>query len=141
MVREAGFAKVHCFTYSPREGTPAAAWNEAVPPTVVRTRRQRLQELGDELADAYARSLLGRRLDVLVETADLDRLGLVRGTACRAVTVAFRGHLPALIRRRVPVRAIAVRAGVVVGEPEPDGGAEDAVPLRPLAGRLPLQVV
>ncbi len=141
VVREAGFAKVHCFTYSPREGTPAAAWNEAVPPTVVRTRRQRLQELGDELADAYARSLLGRRLDVLVETADLDRLGLVRGTACRAVTVAFRGHLPALIRRRVPVRAIAVRAGVVVGEPEPDGGAEDAVPLRPLAGRLPLQVV
>jgi threonylcarbamoyladenosine tRNA methylthiotransferase MtaB len=137
VVREAGFAKVHIFSYSPREGTPAAAWHEAVPPQVVRERRQRLQELDAELTAAYARSLVGRRLDVLVETADPKRPGFVRGTACRAVTVSFRGHLPALIRRCVPVRAVGVADGIVLGEPYPEPLAAS----EPTAARLPLPLV
>jgi threonylcarbamoyladenosine tRNA methylthiotransferase MtaB len=135
VVREVGFAKVHIFSYSPREGTPAAAWREAVHPEVIRERRQRLQELDAELTAAYGRSLVGRQLDVLVESADPKRPGHVRGTACRAVTVAFRGHLPALIRRRVPVRAVGVAEGVVLGEPEPETFRE--LP----AGRLPLPLL
>jgi threonylcarbamoyladenosine tRNA methylthiotransferase MtaB len=137
IVREVGFAKVHIFSYSPREGTPAAAWREAVPPQVVRERRQRLQELDAELTAAFGRSLVGRRLDVLVETADPKRPGYVRGTACRAVTVSFRGHLPALIRRCVPVRGVGEADGVVSGEPEPEPFAiADST-----ATRLPLPLV
>jgi threonylcarbamoyladenosine tRNA methylthiotransferase MtaB len=120
IVREVGFAKIHVFSYSPRAGTPAATWNEHVAPEVVRERRQRLQEMDSELTEAYARSLLGRQLDVLVESADPKRPGFVRGTACRAVTVSFRGHLPALIRQCVPARAVEVADGVVLGEPEPE---------------------
>jgi threonylcarbamoyladenosine tRNA methylthiotransferase MtaB len=120
VVREVGFAKIHVFSYSPRTGTPAATWNENVSPEVVRERRQHLQEIDGELTEAYARSLLGRQLDVLVESADPKRPGFVRGTACRAVTVSLRGHLPALIRQCVPVRAMGVADGVVLGESEPE---------------------
>ena len=67
VVREAGFMKVHVFSYSPRQGTAAAEFAEAVPPPVVAERRERLRRLEAELADAYLRSLVGRRLDVLVE--------------------------------------------------------------------------
>jgi threonylcarbamoyladenosine tRNA methylthiotransferase MtaB len=118
IVREVGFAGIHIFSYSPRAGTEAANWAENVPPAVVAERRARLLEIERNLTETYCRSLLGRRLDMLVEGADPRRPGFVRGTACRAVTVVCRGHAPGLIRRRVPVRAVAVEDGVVLGEPE-----------------------
>ncbi|HTU93309.1 MAG TPA: tRNA (N(6)-L-threonylcarbamoyladenosine(37)-C(2))-methylthiotransferase MtaB [Gemmataceae bacterium] len=141
VVREAGFARIHLFSYSPRSGTAAANWSERVPPAVIAERRARLLEIERDLAEAYSRSLLGRRLDVLVEGADPRRSGFVRGTACRAVTVVCRGHAPSLIRRRIPVRARAVVDGIVLGEPEAEdaAGLECARPFRielPLAGEI-----
>jgi threonylcarbamoyladenosine tRNA methylthiotransferase MtaB len=141
VVREAGFAKIHICSYSPREGTPAATWNEMVPPEVVRERRQRLQEIDNELTEVYARSLLGRQLDVLVESADPKRPGSVRGTSCRAVPVSLRGHLPALIRHCVPVRAVGVADGVVLGEPEPESSSVFLRVPAPVERRLALPLV
>jgi threonylcarbamoyladenosine tRNA methylthiotransferase MtaB len=138
VVREAGFARIHIFSYSPREGTEAAGWRESVPPGVVAERRARLLEIERELADDYGRGLVGRRLDVLVEGADPRRPGFVRGTACRAVTVVCRGHAPALIRRRIPVRVVTTAAGVLLGEPE----AEEFVTAENWSdGRLALPLV
>jgi threonylcarbamoyladenosine tRNA methylthiotransferase MtaB len=134
VVREVGFAKLHVFSYSPRAGTPAADFTENVPPAVVAERRRRLLELEREVADAYCRGLLGRPLDVLVEGADPERPGFVRGTSCRYVPVAFPGHAPALLARRVVVRAVAVEAGVVIGRPEPIAAAGTS-------GRLALTLV
>src|SRR5262245_14147879 len=91
VVRAVGFSRLHVFSYSRREGTEAARWGEAVPPAVAAARRERLLELERELAGAYYRSLLGRRLDVLVEGPDPRRPGFVRGTSERYAPVAFRG--------------------------------------------------
>jgi threonylcarbamoyladenosine tRNA methylthiotransferase MtaB len=120
VVREAGFMRIHVFSYSPRQGTAAAALGDPVPPAIVAERRERLLLLEEELAGAYHRSLIGQKLDVLVEGADPQRPGWVRGTSCRYAPVAFRGHAPALIRRCVPVRAVAAADGVLLGEPEPE---------------------
>jgi tRNA A37 methylthiotransferase MiaB len=90
-----------------------------VPPHVVAERREQLRTLEKELADDYARRLLGRRLDVLVEGSDPNRPGFVQGTSCRAVTVHFRGHAPALLRKVVPVRAVEIVDDGLLGEPEP----------------------
>jgi threonylcarbamoyladenosine tRNA methylthiotransferase MtaB len=117
---EVGFAKVHVFSYSPRHGTAAAEMEETVPPTVVAERRRRLHELERQLADRYLKDLLGRKLDVLVEGADPHRPGWARGTSCRYVSVSLRGHAPALLRRRVPVRAVGVEDDVIRGELEPE---------------------
>src|SRR5579875_1774992 len=64
VVREAGFMRLHLFSYSPRQGTRAASSTDAVPPAVVARRRDHLRQLEQELADTYYRSLLGRRLEV-----------------------------------------------------------------------------
>lgn len=122
VVREAGFCKLHVFSYSPRVGTPAASLAGRVLPNVVDDRRERLLKLEREMAEMYHRRLLGRRLDVLVEGADPKRAGHVRGTSCRSVTVAFRGHSAALIGRRAPVRIVGVEGGMLLGEPEPEPG-------------------
>jgi threonylcarbamoyladenosine tRNA methylthiotransferase MtaB len=135
VVREAGFSKIHIFSYSPRQGTPAAALPGAVPPPVVAERRRRLLDLERELTEEYLRSLIGRRLDVLVEGADPRRPGFVLGTSCRYVPVALEAS-PALIGRRVPVRAEAVAEGVIIARPAPETGLLPAAPLlpRPAAG-------
>jgi threonylcarbamoyladenosine tRNA methylthiotransferase MtaB len=139
VVRQAGFSRLHLFSYSRREGTAAAQWSDTVPPAVVAERRARLQELERELAGTYYRRLLGRTLDVLVEGAAPARPGCVLGTACRYVPVVFPGHAPALVRRRVPVRAVAVLGDGILGEPEPSPDLLSSI--EPSPGRLGLPLV
>jgi threonylcarbamoyladenosine tRNA methylthiotransferase MtaB len=134
VVREVGFSRIHIFSYSPRRGTPAAGYPNQVPPGAIKRRRERLREIERELAAAYHRSLLGRRLDVLVEGEAPGRPGHVTGTSCRYAQVVFEGLAPALLRHLVPVRAIQVDGGVLVGRPEPETGL---LP-RPLAATGPL---
>lgn len=136
VVRAVGVSKIHVFPYSPRQGTPAAELPETVPPPVVAERRRRLEEIERELADAYFRSLVGRRLDVLVEGTDPHRPGWVRGTSCRYAPVAFAGRVEVLLRRRVPVRALDVVDGTLLARPEPDALLEVGVEAR--ARRIPL---
>jgi threonylcarbamoyladenosine tRNA methylthiotransferase MtaB len=146
VVREVGFCKIHIFSYSPRAGTPAADMTDIVPASVVAERRRQLLALERELADAYYRSLQGRVLDVLVEGADPHRPGWVRGTSCRWATVAFAGNAAALLRRRLPVQAVDVAEGVILGKPLPEMGLTTTRPRgAPLVGfdrpRLALPVL
>jgi len=141
VAREVGFAKIHVFSYSPRAGTPAASLTDVVPPREVAQRRQRLQALERELATAYARSLLGRRLDVLVEGADPQRPSHVVGTSCRALPASLRGHAPALVGRLVPVRAVAVADSIWLGEPIAERLATERRTAPLVSNRLSLPVV
>jgi threonylcarbamoyladenosine tRNA methylthiotransferase MtaB len=120
VLREVGFCKIHVFPYSPRTGTPAAELPGRVHPSVLHDRRERLVELERELAQAYYRSLVGRRLDVMVEGEDPLRPGHSRGTSCRYAPVSFPGHAPALVGKRVRVRAEQAADGLLVGEPVAD---------------------
>jgi threonylcarbamoyladenosine tRNA methylthiotransferase MtaB len=129
VVREVGFSRIHVFSFSPRRGTPAAELPGAVPAGTVAGRRQQLLALEQELASAYYRSLIGRRLDVLVEGAVPGRPGYVTGTSCRYAPVIFAGYAPALLARRVPVRTVGVADGMVLALPE----AEPGLALRPSA--------
>lgn len=119
LVRAAGFCKLHLFSYSPRSGTPAAQLSGRVPPAVVAERRTRLLMLEQEEAARYARSLLGRTLNVMVEGPDPHRPGFVRGTSCRALPAVFEGLAPALLGRCVAVRAEAYEEGALSCAPLP----------------------
>jgi len=142
VAREVGFAKIHIFSYSPRAGTPAARLQDFVPPAVLEERRNRLRHLEKATALAFQQSLLGRRLEVLVEGVDPRRPGQVQGTSCRYVPVSVRGHAPALLRRLVAVRGKRVESGVIVGEPEPENKPRPREPASmPRTGRLALPMI
>lgn len=68
LVRHVGFSKIHVFPYSKREGTPAAARADQVPPEVKVARAARLRALSDELAAADRASRAGTIELALVET-------------------------------------------------------------------------
>ena len=65
--REVGFARIHVFPYSKREGTPAALMEGQLPKAVREERAQRLIALAEELAESYSRGLQDTVQDVLFE--------------------------------------------------------------------------
>jgi MiaB/RimO family radical SAM methylthiotransferase len=66
--REVHFSKIHVFSYSNRKGTPAEKLGRKVKSQVIKSRSQRLNELGRELAESYRGKLGGVEETVLVET-------------------------------------------------------------------------
>ena len=72
LVREVGFARIHVFPYSEREGTPAAAMPDRVPRAVREERARRLIRVGRETAAVWAKGQIGRVRPVLIETVNED---------------------------------------------------------------------
>lgn len=89
--RRIGFAKIHIFPFSPRRGTPAAGFAAQVEPSVKAQRVQRLAGVERKCRAAYLQSLVGRRLQLLVESPGPHRPGTLLGTACRYVPVQIAG--------------------------------------------------
>jgi tRNA-2-methylthio-N6-dimethylallyladenosine synthase len=67
IVREVGYAQAFSFKYSPRPGTPAADHEFQVAEEVKDERLQRLQALLSEHQAAFAKSLVGREIGLLIE--------------------------------------------------------------------------
>lgn len=66
-VEAAGFAKVHAFPFSPREGTEAAGLPDQVPPEVRKERMGRLLAAAEKGETAFRTGHLGTRATVLWE--------------------------------------------------------------------------
>jgi len=80
--RQARFMKVHVFPFSKRDGTPAATFENQVPPQVIKDRVQALGDLERELALNFYRSRIDSRAEqvVLAERMCDERSGWVKGT-------------------------------------------------------------
>jgi threonylcarbamoyladenosine tRNA methylthiotransferase MtaB len=69
VIEEVGFAKLHVFRYSAREGTPAAASRAQVSEDEKKSRSRMVRDLGDEMRLAFYRreASKGMLADVLIE--------------------------------------------------------------------------
>lgn len=66
MVEEAGFARVHAFPFSPREGTNAAKMKD-LPPEIKRERMNRIRAAAKAAEEKYLQRFLGREAIALFE--------------------------------------------------------------------------
>ncbi len=114
-LEEIGFSRLHVFPFSPRSGTPAARFPDAVPAPVKERRVRELIALGDRLALAAHRRLVGRTVRVLVEE-DGAAGSWLEGYTGDYVRVRFRGG-GELMNRVALVRVLSADAGGVAGEP------------------------
>lgn len=89
-VREIAFARIHVFPYSPREGTPAAAFADQVQNGLKTQRNREMLALGEQLARQYAQTLAGRVEDVLLEEGAAGKPGV------------YQGHTPQYVLAHVP---------------------------------------
>ena len=62
------FAKMHVFTFSPREGTAAAKMQDKVPYKVKKERSQILHDLDQKLQHRFRQQFLGETAQVLIES-------------------------------------------------------------------------
>lgn len=65
-VKKVGFAKIHVFQYSPRNGTPAAKQPQ-IKNSVKHERADRMKNLGDELKQKYLEKQISKTVPVLFE--------------------------------------------------------------------------
>jgi threonylcarbamoyladenosine tRNA methylthiotransferase MtaB len=70
MVARIGFAKLHVFPFSAREGTPAAGLDGQVPGGERKRRAAALRQLGRRLRADFLAAQMGRSAAVLVETGE-----------------------------------------------------------------------
>lgn len=110
MVERIGFAKVHVFRYSRREGTPAAAMPGQVRDGLKQRRAAELDEIASGATQRYLASLVGHPLAVLIESHVADRAGWMLGTAERYVPVQVPGTAD-LIGQMVPAVAGSIVGG------------------------------
>ena len=66
-LQQIGFAKLHVFPYSKREGTVAARMQGDLPGNVKKRRAAEMIALGEEMSLAYKKSLVGSRHEILLE--------------------------------------------------------------------------
>lgn len=90
-VETIGFSKVHIFRFSPREGTPAATMAGQIDGRIKQQRAAQLDTLAQPLRAAFFARLVGRPLQVLVESADPAQPGLLHGTSARYAPVQLAG--------------------------------------------------
>jgi threonylcarbamoyladenosine tRNA methylthiotransferase MtaB len=97
--RAAAFSRMHVFPFSRRPGTAAAEMADPVPAPVIRDRRRRAAAVGEELAAAYRRGLVGREARVVIERVAPD--GAAGGLCERYVRVRIAPppHAPRLTPR------------------------------------------
>lgn len=66
------FANGHIFSYSKREGTPAAVMKEQIPSHIIRERAKKLQQIVDESAAKFIQSFDNKELPVIFELRKKD---------------------------------------------------------------------
>lgn len=108
--REMGFARMHVFPYSEREGTLAANMPGAVPRHVREDRARELIALGNQMAEDYRKSQLGTVRKVLFET---EKAGKCFGYTMEYMHCEAAGNL---IGRTVDVKMTGLSEEGFVGE-------------------------
>lgn len=78
LVKEVKFERVGCFTYSPEDGTPAYSMPEQIDEETKRRRADIVMSEQLAIAEEFARSWIGRELEVVVEGLD-EETGIYYG--------------------------------------------------------------
>jgi threonylcarbamoyladenosine tRNA methylthiotransferase MtaB len=106
-VEAMAFAKLHVFRYSPRAGTAAAMMRGQVPSDVIEGRSRRMHDLGTRLERAFRRRFLGRTMEALWETGEVNGEDLLwSGLTENYLRVSARGG-PGLRNAVTPVHLTA----------------------------------
>jgi threonylcarbamoyladenosine tRNA methylthiotransferase MtaB len=110
------FARIHVFTYSPREGTQASQMPNQVEDRVKKQRSQRMLALAKESAQNFSRQFLGKTMPVLWEK---QSDGIWSGHTGNYIKVYTRSNKD-LTNKLLPVKMTKVSGDGVWVEPLKD---------------------
>lgn len=91
LLKEIEYSVAFLFSYSPRKGTPAMRWRDDIPEEVKNERLQRLISLQDQIYAKQRQSMLGNRMEVLIEKRNFKDDNLLKGRTRCWKNVLFTG--------------------------------------------------
>ncbi|WP_067838375.1 tRNA (N6-isopentenyl adenosine(37)-C2)-methylthiotransferase MiaB [Amphibacillus sediminis] len=115
LVEEVGFEAAYTFIYSPREGTPAARWEDNISMEVKKERLQRLNQLVNEQAKQAMLKYEGQVVNVLVEGESKKDPDVLSGYTERNKLVNFKAP-KSLIGKIVQVKITKAKTWSLDGE-------------------------
>lgn len=113
--RDTGFADLHIFSYSKREGTAAAGMKDQVNEKVKKARSLRMLALAEECAGTFQKRFLGKELPVLFEAEVKPGGGLYSGLSDNYIRV-YAENKGTLSNCIVPVKLVKAYNDGVWGE-------------------------
>jgi threonylcarbamoyladenosine tRNA methylthiotransferase MtaB len=109
-VKEIGFAKVHIFPYSKRQGAKAADFACSVSPSEIKRRVKVLEEIADESAKKVRTGLIGTIQNVLIENID----GKINGYTEGYIPVKINSNI--VPNTFIAVKIIGQESSYLIGE-------------------------
>ncbi len=91
IIQEAGFAQIHAFPYSPREGTNAYKRYRELPAALKKERVERILQEGARVKKEYLRKFLGQTLEMVPENC-ID--GYTEGYSENYIRLYVAGEIP-----------------------------------------------
>ncbi len=110
--RQMEFARIHVFSYSPRQGTPAALMPEQVKDKIKKQRSERMLTLAGESARNFSRRFLGKTMPVLWEK---QSDGIWSGLTDNYIKVYTKSSED-LTNKLLPVKLVEISGDGVWGE-------------------------
>lgn len=115
LVERVRYDSAFTFMYSPRQGTPAAGLSGQLPIEVKKERLNRLMEVQNQISLEINQSLVGRRLEVLIEGKAKKQSQLVQGRTRTNKLVLAPGD-EGLIGKFLPVTITRAQTWNLYGE-------------------------
>lgn len=113
-VKTIGFSRIHVFKYSPRKGTPASQMDNQIHGSIKQARSEELIKLGNQLANSFMESFLGKTMEVLFEE---EKDGYFEGYTTNYLRVKAKTSKD-LQGKILPVKIIDKKEDILVGKIE-----------------------
>jgi threonylcarbamoyladenosine tRNA methylthiotransferase MtaB len=87
LIRELPITYLHVFPFSARPGTPAARYPDKITPDVIKERCEKLRCLGQIKRLQFYRNVIGKKVEILVESTRHAATGLLKGLSSNYIPV------------------------------------------------------
>lgn len=91
LCKKLGFSRMHIFSFSVREGTPAAKMSDHCQPKIIKQRKAMLEAAANNIAFAYKKQFLNKVVEVLAEAERDHKTNQLCGYTERYIKVLFDG--------------------------------------------------
>ena len=115
LIQGLDLAYLHVFPFSPRQGTAAFKLDGRVDPVLVKERALVLRELGQRKNREFLSRMLGKPMEVLVESRRDPRTGLLTGVSREYVSLVLEGG-DELMNKLIKVEGRRVKGAGIMAE-------------------------
>lgn len=92
LIAELPVSYLHVFPFSSRPKTPASQYQDKVPSSIIKARCQKMRELGNLKKNEFYKNMMGKEVEVLIESKRDKSTGCLKGITSNYVPVLVNGE-------------------------------------------------